>query len=89
MAGGEVSHSSPESPEVHSNQPMYDYPPSKYTSEQILEILLHTEETKRTPTLVTHNTSYECGKCLSASECFLLKEDFRIWKYSVSHPVAD
>lgn len=76
-----------------AEQPIYESPPPKYSAERLLEILLdpsipYSKVCKEKPTGVTCSATYVVDtrnlKCLDD----IKKDDFGIWNYSGSHPVA-
>lgn len=73
------------------DQPMYEYPPPKYSAERILQILLHPNLGKenicqKKPTNVTCSATFVVDTCKLQNPKDIKKDEFGIWKYSGSHP---
>ena len=76
-----------------NNQPIYEYPPMKYSAEKILKILLD-------PTIPEHKVCRVKPNGINKSSTFVVdvrklqclddikKDEFGIWNYSGSHPQA-
>lgn len=75
--------------EEDSKQPVYETPPSRYSAERILQILLHPDESKICkvkPTSVTHSATYVVDVRQLQNADDVKKDEFGIWNYSGSHP---
>ena len=78
-----------DSPEEDSQQPVYEIPPSRYSAERILQILLLPDETricKVKPTSVTHSATYLVDVRQLQNIDDIKKDEFGIWNYTGSHP---
>ena len=77
----------------NSNQPIYEYPPPKYSAERILEILLDpctpiNKVCKEKPTGVTCSTTYVVNTRNLKRLDDIKKDEFGIWNCSGSHPTS-
>ena len=84
------SDDSPLSPkEEDSSQPVYEIPPSKYSAEQVIKILLRAENSKicrKKPTSVCGSATYVVDVRSLRCQDDIKKDEFGIWNYSGSHP---
>lgn len=79
--------------QLRCGQPIFEYPPAKYTSERILQILLNSNISDSKictakPIGITTSATFVVDirhlKCLDDVK----KDEFGIWKFSGSHPKA-
>ena len=72
-----------------TDQPVYEYPPSKYNAEHIIKILLTAKEEqicRSKPRMITRSATFVVDiRCLENQED-IKKDEFGIWNYSGSHP---
>ena len=71
------------------DQLIYEYPPAKYTAEQMIKILLDPIEEKIChvkPTSVTKSATYVVDVRSLQNIEDIKKNEFGIWNYSGSHP---
>ena len=84
------SDDSPLSPEEEvSSQPVYGIPPSKYSAERVIKILLQAENSKicrKKPTSVCRSATYVVDVRSLRCQDDIKKDEFGIWNYSGSHP---
>ena len=84
------SDDSPLSPEEEvSSQPVYEIPPSKYSAERVIKILLQAENSKicrKKPTSVCRSATYVVDVRSLRCQDDIKKDEFGIWNYSGSHP---
>ena len=75
--------------EDESNQPLYEYPPEKYSANRIITILLTATPEKickHKPTNINRSSTFVVDvRCLKNQED-IKKDEFGIWQYSGSHP---
>ena len=68
---------------------IYEVPPSKYSAEQLLRILLQPDVSKICsvrPTCVSQSSTYVIDVRNFPNKDDIKKDDFGIWRYSGSHP---
>ena len=83
-------HFSEESPlSESSSQPVYELPPSKYSAERVIKILLRADSSKvcqKKPTSVRRSATYVVDVRSLRCQDDIKKDEFGIWNYSGSHP---